>query len=139
VAHVASKKTSRFSVLFISIVAISLFVYYNFIPQGSGYEDITVKQAKELMEADPSLVILDVRTAAEYNDEHIEGAINIPLDELQQRLAELNHTDTILVYCRTGNRSTHAANLLVENGVSGFYHMRGGIVAWKQKGYSVTK
>lgn len=133
------KKTLLFSVLFISIVTISLFVYYNLIQQGSGYEDITVKQAKELIETAPSLVILDVRTAAEYNDEHIEGAINIPLDELQQRLAELNHADTILVYCRTGNRSTQAANLLVENGVSGFYHMRGGIVAWKQNGYPVTK
>ena len=109
------------------------------IQLGSGYEDITVEQAKELIETNPSLMILDVRTEGEYNEEHIEGAINIPLDELQQRLSEINPNDQILVYCRTGNRSTQAAEILVENGVSGFYHMRGGIVAWKQKGYSVTK
>ena len=127
------------SVLFISIVATSLFVYINLIQPGTGYEDITVEQAKELIETNPSLMILDVRTEEEYNDEHIEGAINIPLHELQQRLAVINPNDQILVYCRTGNRSTQAAEILVENGLSGFYHMRGGIVAWKQKGYSVIK
>ena len=107
------------------------------IQLGSGYEDITVEQAKELIETNPSLVILDVRTEAEYNVEHLEGAINIPLDELEQRLAELNPNNKLLVYCMTGYRSTQAAEILVENGVSGFYHMRGGIFAWKQKGYQV--
>ena len=72
------------------------------------------------------------------HDEHIEGAINIPLDELQQRLAEINFTDKILVYCRTGNRSTQAAKILVENRFSNFYHMQGGIIAWEQNGYPVT-
>ena len=133
------KKPLLVSVLFISVVTTSLFVYYNLIQLGSGYEDITVEQAKELIETNLSLVILDVRTEAEYNDEYIEGAINIPLDELQQRLVEINPNDKILVYCRTGNMSTQAAEILVENGVSGFYRMRGGIVAWKQKGYPVTK
>ena len=108
------------------------------IQLGSDYEDITVEQAKELIETNPSLVILDVRTEAEYNDEHLEGAINIPLDELEQRLAELNPNNKLLVYCMTGYRSTQAAEILVENGVSGFYHMHGGIVAWKQKGYPVV-
>ena len=132
-------KSFLFAVFVISIVSISFVVYYSFILSGKGYEDISVEQAKELIETNPSLVILDVRTEAEFNGEHIERAINIPLDELQQRLGELDPNDKILVYCRTGNRSTKAAEILVENGVSGFYHMRGGIVAWKQKGYSVTK
>jgi len=133
------KKTFLFSVLLISFVATSIFIYYNMIQSWSGYDDITAEQAKELIETNSSLVILDVRTETEYNDKHIEGAINIPLDELQQRLEEINPNDTILVYCRTGNRSTQAAEILVENGFSNFYHMRGGIVAWKQNGYPVTK
>ena len=133
------RKALLFGVVFISFIATSVFIYYNLIQRGSSYEDVTSEQVKALIEINPSLVVVDVRTEAEYNDEHLEGAINIPLDELEQRLSELNPNDKILVYCRTGNRSTQAAEILVEKGFSGLYHMHGGIVAWKQNGYSVTK
>jgi rhodanese-related sulfurtransferase len=122
-----------------AVIVTSIVVYYNLSRPGSAYEDITVDRAKALIDTTPSLVLLDVRTEAEFNTEHIDGAMNIPLNELQQRIAELKVTDTILVYCRTGNRSTQAAMIMVENGFSGFYHMQGGIVAWKEKGYPVTR
>ena len=112
-------------------------VYYHLSHSRSRYEDITVDQAYELIETRPSLIILDVRTEAEYTTERIAGAINIPLDELPHRLGELNKTDSLLVYCRTGNRSTQAANLLVENEFQNFYHMQGGIEVWKQHNYPV--
>src|SRR5262245_3153989 len=60
--------------------------------------------------ADRSLVVLDVRTAAEYADGHIPGAINIPRDELLARAAELADArdSDIVVYCKTGPRATEA-------------------------------
>jgi rhodanese-related sulfurtransferase len=99
------------------------------------YGDITVEQAMELNETIELLVILDVRTVSEFNSVHIEGAINIPLDELQERLDELGKDDEILVYCRSGIRSSRAMKTLSNNGFSKVYNMLGGIDAWRQAFY----
>jgi len=98
-----------------------------------------VRDAKELIEGNPSLVILDVRTNEEYTNGHIEGTINIPIDELEERLDELNDNDELLVYCRTGNRSRTAIEILNENAYEKLYHMNEGISAWIASGYSITK
>lgn len=103
------------------------------------YGDVTVDEAKSLIESKPDLVILDVRTQSEYGDGHIEDAINIPADELEERLGELDPGDELLVYCRTGNRSTRAVKLLEENGFTKVLHMDGGIVAWGKAGYSLVQ
>lgn len=102
------------------------------------YGHITVGQAKELIESDHSLVIVDVRTVSEFRGGHIEGAVNIPVDDLQQSLGELDPNDEILVYCRTGVRSARAMQILSDNGFPKIYNMLGGIEAWKGAGYPVT-
>ena len=99
------------------------------------YGDITVEQAKELVETIESSVILDVRTVEEFETGHIEGAVNIPVDELQERLGELEKSDEIMVYCRSGVRSSRAMKILADNGFSKVYNMLGGIEAWEQAGY----
>lgn len=60
--------------------------------------------------------ILDVRTKAEYAHSHLENAVFIPLDELRQRLNELDKTKTILVHCHTGLRSYIACRILSQSG-----------------------
>ena len=60
---------------------------------------------------------LDVRTAEEFQAEHVEGALNIPLQELPQRLGELGAPGSeVLAYCRSGNRSASAVTLLQRAG-----------------------
>ena len=103
------------------------------------YGNLTVDEAKSLIESKPDLVILDVRTPSEYEDGHIKDAINIPVDELEGRLGELDPGDELLVYCRTGNRSTRAVRLLEENGFTKILHMDGGVVAWGEAGYSLVQ
>jgi len=103
------------------------------------YGDVTVDEARSLIESKPDLVVLDVRTPSEYEDGHIEGAINIHVDELEERLGELDPGDELLVYCRTGNRSTRAVRLLEENGFTKVLHMDGGVVAWGEAGYSLVQ
>jgi len=103
-----------------------------------GYGDITIEQAKSLIESKPSLIILDVRTQEEYDSDHIEGAILIPVDELENRLDELSKNDELLVYCRTGNRSTNAVNILQANGFTKIFHMNDGITGWIQAGSQIT-
>jgi len=63
------------------------------------YGDVSIENAKSLIESKPSLIVLDVRTQKEYDSGHIEGAILIPLDELESRLDELSNKDELLVYC----------------------------------------
>jgi rhodanese-related sulfurtransferase len=103
------------------------------------YGNVTVDEVKSLIESKPDLVILDVRTPSEYEDGHIKDAINIPVDELEGRLGELDPGDELLVYCRTGNRSTRAVRLLEENGFTKILHMDGGVVAWGEAGYSLVQ
>jgi rhodanese-related sulfurtransferase len=127
-------KSTIFIVTALLLITTYYSVYY-LSSSSNSYINIDVSEAKELIETDPSIVILDVRTDGEYHSEHIEGAINIPVDELEQRIGEMNPNTKLLVYCRTGNRSTIAAQTLLENGFTGFYHMQDGIEAWKQAGY----
>ncbi len=63
-----------------------------------------------------STKIIDVRTPEEYEDVHIPGAINYPIESLQDSLTYLDRTEDIIVVCRTGNKSSQAKKLLKENG-----------------------
>lgn len=83
-------------------------------------------------------VLVDVRTESEFASGYIEGAINIPVQELAQRLDELPADATIIVYCRSGNRSTQASNILSDAGYTSIYDM-GGIVQWQAAGLPIVQ
>ena len=97
----------------------------------SDYSTITAKEAKDMIDKDSTITILDVRTEEEFNTGHIDGAILIPDTDILEK-AEETLTDksaTILVYCRSGRRSALAAADLVELGYSNVYDF-GGIIDW---------
>lgn len=104
----------------------------------AGYVDVSVQQGKEMIERG-EVFILDVRTQEEYNESHIMGSTLIPVEELDSRLKELPRDKKILVYCRTGHRSVTASDILVKNGFTQVYNMKGGITEWKNAGYEVVK
>ena len=67
--------------------------------------------------------VIDVRTPQEYAQDHYPGAVNIPLDEIQQHLQELKKTEgPIVAYCRSGNRSGMAVSILKQNGINEVYN-----------------
>ncbi|NWF86435.1 right-handed parallel beta-helix repeat-containing protein [Candidatus Bathyarchaeota archaeon] len=101
------------------------------------HTEVTADVAKQMIDSNPSIVILDVRNQSEYDAEHIRNAKLIPLYELPSRLGELGKNDTILVYCKGGFRSHNASLLLDSNGFLYVYDMQGGINAWKAFGYPV--
>jgi rhodanese-related sulfurtransferase len=114
----------------------------------SGFTNVTVEEAREMIEKD-DVFILDVRTPAEFNSSHIEGATLIPVTNsggsnlssdqlLEARINEVPKDKKILVYCRTGHRSTTASNILLAAGYSDIYNMQGGITAWTAAGYPVV-
>ena len=127
-------KSQRYLVLIFLVGALSVYISQS-LTQKSEYGDVTVERASDLMDSKPELVVLDVRTQEEYDDEHIEGAILIPVQELEERIDELSKDDELLVYCRTGNRSGTAVSILQGNGFQKIYHMSKGITEWKAAGY----
>ena len=75
-------------------------------------------------------LLLDVRSPAEFADHSIEGSVNIPIGELESRLSELPDTSRpIVVYCRSGSRSSAAAEILSKHGYAKVYNMRR-VTAW---------
>ena len=102
------------------------------------FENADVKAFSELIE-DSSVVLLDVRTASEFVEGHIEGAINIDQgqsDFMEKAKAALPTDKKIAVYCRSGRRSANAAGKLAAEGYR-CVNLKGGILAWKEAGKPV--
>ena len=93
--------------------------------------NITQEEAKNLMDTQENYIILDVRRQDEYAEKHIPGAILIPHDEIEERAEkELPDKDQlILVYCRSGNRSKQASEVLERLGYTRIREF-GGINTW---------
>jgi metal-sulfur cluster biosynthetic enzyme/rhodanese-related sulfurtransferase len=101
------------------------------ILRGVPYRDVDAAEALALYERTPDLFVLDVRTPAEFASGHIPKARLIPLDELEDRLAELPARDTaILVHCAAGGRSAAACDLLGQRGYARLLNLAGGMHAW---------
>ena len=84
----------------------------------------------ELKAAHPPL-ILDIRNPREWSSKHIPGSVNIPLNHLQDRLAEIPLDRRIAVHCAGGYRSAIAASILHQRGVNNLIEMTGGLAAWE--------
>jgi rhodanese-related sulfurtransferase len=86
-------------------------------------------------------ILLDVRTAQEFNDGHIKGARLIPVAEISNRINELApfKSKEIVVYCRSGHRSATASMVLKKNGFTRVVNLQGGIINWSSKGYETVQ
>lgn len=82
------------------------------------------------LEANEDVVVLDVREPAEYAFGHIPHAVSIPFGELENRVAELDKSKTILVVCRTGNRSDMASQTLAGKGFENVWNVVPGMTDW---------
>ena len=97
------------------------------------FENTDVQGFAELV-ADTNVIVLDVRTAAEFAEGHLERAINIDYhqsDFVEKAKATLPLDKKIAVYCRSGRRSAGAAGKLGEDGYK-LVNLKGGIIAWKE-------
>ena len=77
-------------------------------------------------------VLVDIRTPVEFNDLRIEGAVNIDYyrKDFLENISKLDKNRTILLYCRSGNRSYNAINKMRKMGFSNSFHLKGGIIDW---------
>ncbi len=110
------------------------------VRRGAGGPSVGTLEATMLMNKKDSLV-LDVRDAGEFAQGHILGARSIPLDELANRLKEIERfkDKPVVVSCAVGNRAGSAAKVLREHGFTNVVNLTGGIAAWRQAGLPTEK
>lgn len=92
----------------------------------NSYETIDSNVAMTLIEQ--NAVVIDVRTADEYTTGHIEGSINIPVDNISS--VDYDKDTLIIVYCASGMRSATAAETLVDLGYTKVHNLDGGLINW---------
>lgn len=95
------------------------------------HQTISAVTAKEMIDKDDSIIILDVRTKDEFDEGHIKNALLLPDTEVEDKAQELlpDKDATILIYCRSGRRSALSATKLDELGYTNVYDF-GGIIDW---------
>jgi rhodanese-related sulfurtransferase len=118
---------------FITLIIMITFLASRLISAQNTNHLITASEAFNLMKNDPSIILLDVRTTAEFKSTtgHLKNAILIPVQELENRIDELKKYQKIeiIVYCRTGHRSTNATEILLKHEYNA-KNMTGGITQW---------
>ena len=128
------------------VIALALLASVAFLPRFVAQlrrgEMKSVNELKQQLDTRPDLLLLDVRTRASYVDEqgHIARSINIPVEELADRLGELqDHLNKpIYIVCRTDRRSAKAAQILTRNGFADVHVVRGGMTDWNGHGFAVV-
>jgi rhodanese-related sulfurtransferase len=96
---------------------------------------------QERLSSDDAPRVLDVRTPAEFENAHIPGAYNVPLDTLREHRAELRrHLDEdVVLVCRSGARAEQAEKAFAEAGLPGLRVLDGGMVSWESSGAPVNR
>lgn len=97
---------------------------------------ISTEDLHEMITKNIDFILLDVRAPQEYEDNHIVGAINIPVAELRTRYSELNRDKAIVLVCSSGNRSSLGASILEQQGFKDLYNVSGGMTGYSAAGYT---
>jgi rhodanese-related sulfurtransferase len=81
-------------------------------------------------QSSPGPIVLDIRNPKEWKTKHIPGSVNIPLNHLQERIDEVPRDRRIVVHCAGGYRSSIAASILHQYGITNLIEIAGGLAAW---------
>lgn len=102
-----------------------------FVAENIILERLNIIGLKDVVNIKKDDILLDVRTAKEFASGTIEGALNLPLDEVRDRLAELPKDKVIYIFCQQGMRGYLAQRILVQNGYDNVYNLSGGYLLYK--------
>ncbi|WP_281518371.1 rhodanese-like domain-containing protein [Thomasclavelia cocleata] len=134
---VKNRKMIIIVLAFILIIGIAVFVFNNNRSVVKNVK-ISAEEAKEIIDQDSDIIIIiDVRSEEEYQTGHIEGAVCIPNEVISDQIERLlsDKEQEILVYCRSGRRSSQAVDKLLDLGYTNVKDF-GGIIDWP---YKITK
>jgi hydroxyacylglutathione hydrolase len=97
---------------------------------------ISAEELHDMLQREKNFVLLDVRAPLEFEESHIEGAVNIPVADLRTRNNELDPTKTIVLICSSGNRSSLGASILKQHGFNEVINVAGGMTGYSNAGYA---
>jgi uncharacterized membrane protein YdjX (TVP38/TMEM64 family)/rhodanese-related sulfurtransferase len=128
------------------MLALALLAVVAFFPRQIGNlrrgPMLDIAKFKQRLDTEKNLLVLDVRTAEDFMGEqgHIESAVNIPVEDLQQRMDEIGNylEQPVAIICRTDKKSAKAALLLTEEGFADVHIVRGGMTKWIEAGLPVS-
>ncbi|MFO1051541.1 MAG: rhodanese-like domain-containing protein [Planctomycetota bacterium] len=103
------------------------------------YPHLSPAEGQAALKADPELIVLDVRTPMEFAMHRIEGAVLLPIQELQMRLLELDRGARYLVTCEHGVRSRMACDYLHGLGFASLRNLTGGMANWIAAGLPIVR
>jgi phage shock protein E len=106
-------------------------------PEATEAAGISPAELHSLRESGAAPAVIDVRTADEYASGHIPGAINIPFDQVAQRIAEIEAPRGVALYCMVGPRARKGESALLAAGYEKVFHLEGGLAAWQAAGLPV--
>jgi rhodanese-related sulfurtransferase len=113
------------------------------IAHNTGLQHLPVDEVYQIIEKNPEVAIIDVRTDREFNAElgHIPGAQLKPLQDIENWVSEIDSLKDkeIILVCRSGNRSTVAGDYLYQKGFKNVINVKGGMRAWNAKEYAIEK
>lgn len=127
--------------LFAALAVILVLLAWNFgIGALGGTKALEPTQATRLINRE-NAVVIDVRPQGDFEQGHIIDAVHIPMDNLSDRLKSLEKYKErpVLVYCRSGNTSSRAVATLRKAGFARVYHLKGGIMAWQNASFPVSR
>lgn len=117
------------------------FTFFN-CKQSSAQQSTLLEpqQFKEFV-SNNEVLLVDVRTPREFNSGHIENAININYlsSEFDSEIKKLDTTKTLVIYCRSGNRSGKSTSKWVKAGFETIYDLKGGVLNWQKSGQKLVK
>jgi rhodanese-related sulfurtransferase len=125
--------------LFLAFLMINLAAIAQTIEKDS-IQVLTLAQFEKMSTKKKSMVV-DVRTPEEVSEGHLIGALNINFlgENFANEIQHLDKKKTYLLYCRSGNRTRKAADLMQKSGFKNVYMLEGGITAWKEAGKPTEK
>ena len=102
---------------------------------------ISLISPEELNKANNDILLIDVRTPAEYASGHVENSVNIDFraSNFKNLIGELDKNQDVYVYCKVGGRSAGAAKLMEDMGFKKIYDLKGGIIQWEKDGFKKVK
>ncbi len=97
---------------------------------------ISAEDLHDMVTGSEKFVLIDVRATNEFEDSHIDKAINIPVADLRERYAELHKEDKIIMICSSGNRSSLGVSILSQHGFKNLTNVAGGMTGYSAAGYT---
>ena len=129
-------RTQSFAIALLLFLAAPTFAQSEALPEAPS---IAASELSARRASSAAPVVIDVRTPEEYAAGHIPGALNIPFDQVAQRISEVDAPHGVALYCMVGPRARKGEAALLSAGYTSVLHLEGGLAGWQAAGLPVER